>query len=85
MKKHICAIRDRQMDAFMQPFFIPALGLAIRSFQDEIKNPEGQMNKHPEDYELYHLGNFDEETGQFENLVPKPKQIAIGEHFNDKE
>lgn len=61
----ICAVRDSAMNAFMRPFVVPAVGMAIRSFSDEVNRvAEGNaLNAHPEDYELYSIGTFDEETG----------------------
>lgn len=74
--KMIFAVRDRAIDAFNQPIFVRAQGEALRSFIDEVNNPQSPMNAHPEDYDLYLLGAYDEDTGE---LVPeKPKQIMIG-------
>lgn len=76
-KLFVCAIRDQKMDAFMRPFVVPALGVAIRGFSDEVNRKDSDMSKHPEDYALYHLGSFDEDFGQLESLVPGAKQLAL--------
>lgn len=60
----VVAVRDRAVDAFMNPFVCPSLGMAVRSFHDEVNNAESPMAKHPEDYELHQLGTFDQETGE---------------------
>lgn len=75
----VLSVRDRAADVFGRPFFAPSIGSAIRSFSDYINDTKEQseMQKHPEDFDLYHLAEFDDETGVFECL-PKPKQIAIG-------
>lgn len=77
----IVAIRDRAADAFMRPFFVPAVGMAIRSFQDEINrsDPDNSMNRHPDDYDLYLLGEYDEETGLFK--TGSPEQLALGKQM----
>lgn len=79
----IVAIRDRAVDAFFRPVFAPTVGAAIRSFQDEINRnePNNELAKHPEDYDLYQLGVFDEETGQFVQADDQPRQIAIGKQM----
>lgn len=61
----VCSVRDRAVDAFMRPIFVPAAGAAIRSFSDEVNrvSPENEMNRHPSDYDLYELGQFDDQTG----------------------
>lgn len=83
-KMHIVAVWDRAADAFMNPFVVPSLGLAIRSFQDEINRPEGDMFKHPDDFDLYHLGLFDQDTGTFEVEKGLPKQLSIGKQLSTK-
>lgn len=76
----VVAVRDRALDAFMRPFYMPTKGMAIRSFADEVNRQDEQnpLNKHPEDYDLYELGYFDEERGTFIQEEGVPRQIAIG-------
>ncbi len=80
MKLQIVSVRDRALDAFGRPFFVPTIGAAVRSFQDEVNNKESPMHKHADDYDMYLLGTFDEESGKFENL-PEPKQVCIGKQM----
>lgn len=77
MKLNVVAIRDRALDAFMQPWYSPAVGAAIRAFVDEVNRDGSPPNLHPEDYDLYLLGQFDEQSGTFIQEGP-PTQIAIG-------
>lgn len=74
---YIVSVRDRAIDAYMQPFFVVAPGLAVRSFIDECNRPESPMCAHPEDYDLYLLGSFNDANGMF---IPeeRPRQLAIG-------
>jgi hypothetical protein len=44
----------------MRPFFMQAHGQALRSFIDEVNNSESPFHKHPEDYSLFFVGEFDE-------------------------
>lgn len=73
-----CAVRDRQVDAFNRPFFVPSVGLAIRSFTDEVNrdDPQNPMNRHAADFELFRIGEYDEDSGKFSNLEP-PMSLAI--------
>lgn len=59
----VCAVRDSAVNAFSRPFFVPAVGAAVRAFGDEVSRVDSDMHKHPEDFELYELGTFDEESG----------------------
>lgn len=78
----VVAVRDSAMDAFMPPFNVPHIGLASRSFNDEINNRESPMYKHPEDYELYQLATWNDATGIYEqlstpNLVARGKDVVV--------
>lgn len=77
MHLQIFTIRDRALGAYMQPWCAQSIGLALRMFQDELANEQGQMHKHPDDYDLYHVGTFEDDIG---HIVPleAPKQIATG-------
>jgi len=72
------AIRDRAADVYNTPAFVPSLGVAIRSFSDEVNRVDNnnQLNKHPEDFDLFYLGEYDDSSGEFEAV--RPQQIAIG-------
>lgn len=78
MKTYIFSVRDRATDQFGSPMFMLSKGQAIRSFADEInkKNPENMLCNHPEDYDLYLLGSWESDDGQFETHAPQ--QVAIG-------
>lgn len=75
----VLAIKDRAVATFMQPFFSHHIGAAKRTFSDEINRqaPDNPLAKHPEDYDLFELGTFDDQTGRFECL-PQPRQVSIG-------
>ena len=79
MKMVICSIRDSAADAFGRPFYVPSVGVAIRSFTDEVNRPseDNQIYPHPEDFDLFELGEFDDTTGRFV-LLDVPKQLALG-------
>lgn len=86
-KLFVVAIRDRAVDGFMQPGFVPALGLAVRQFQDEL-NREDRANPlwaHPEDYDLYLLASYDDSAGTFTVGDEKlPKMIAVGKDLSSR-
>lgn len=80
MNLTIVAIHDRATDAYSTPIFVHTTGQAIRGFQDEINEPNNPMSKHPDDYDLYQLGEYDNATGAFTNLK-EPRQLAIGKQL----
>jgi len=79
MMYFIVSVRDRAANAFGRPIFCLSLGQAIRSFSDEV-NRAGEGNdmfRHPDDFDLYHLGMFEDMNGAMESLS-EPKMLAIG-------
>jgi len=73
------AVRDSAAGAFNRPFFVPAVGMALRSFEDEVRRvgtPEAPnpMNAHPSDFELYQVGFYEEHTGA---LVSIPDVVLL--------
>lgn len=66
--KHFCvAIRDSALNAYMRPFYSPTTASAVRSFRDEVNRraDDNNLNRHPDDYELWLLAVFEDETGTF--------------------
>ncbi len=82
MKMIVCSIKDRAAEAFGRPFFLPAVGVAVRSFQDEVNRPaeDNQVYQHPDDFDLYELGSFDDANGRFD-LYEDPKVLAMGKQL----
>ena len=76
MKLKVCCVYDRAVESYAQPMFVQHIGQAVRSFGDEVKrvHSEGNpspLNQHPEDYLLYELGTFDNDTGLLEGQLPR--------------
>lgn len=65
----ICSVKDSAAQAFGRPLFVPSVGVAQRSFSDEVNRvaEDNHMNRYPSDFELYEIGEFDDSTGV---LVP---------------
>lgn len=64
MKLQIIALKDRAADVFGNPFYVRTNAEAIRSLGDEVNNKESTIAGHPEDYDLYLVGTFDQDTGE---------------------
>ena len=62
MKLEIFTIYDAKAESYTTPFFQPKFGIAERLFSDEVNNPESNLHKHPEDYTLFNIGTFDQDT-----------------------
>lgn len=86
MKLVLCSVKDRAADAYGRPMFVSSVGVAIRSFSDEVnrKDPENQLFNHPDDFDLYELGEFDDNTGLFA-LHDAPKLLSLGKQVKIQE
>lgn len=63
MNIKIFAVRDSAVEAFLQPFFSPTKGAAIRSLTDATNDPKHDFNKNAKYFALYYLGDYDDSTG----------------------
>jgi hypothetical protein len=79
MKLILCSVKDRAADAYGRPMFVPSSGVAIRSFSDEINRnaDDNQLFNHPDDFDLYEFGVFDDNSGQFD-IYDQPKLLSLG-------
>lgn len=82
MKKQVFAIYDTAVGAYLQPFFMRSPNEAIRSFRESANMDDHPFNKNPEDYTLFHLGEYDEETGKFQNQEARSYGKAM-DHLED--
>ncbi|QCQ85032.1 nonstructural protein [Blackfly microvirus SF02] len=73
MKLSIFVVKDRATDVFGQPMFLVSSGQAVRSFTDEINRQaeDNQLYRHPDDFDLYELGEFENEEGSFTTFAPR--------------
>lgn len=78
----IFAVYDSKADAYLQPFFMPSKGQAMRSFQDLSNEPKTQFNKHPEDFTLFHIGEFDDMDATIKTLDAKIP-LALASELKD--
>lgn len=74
MKLLIYTVLDSKAAFFGNPWCAEREAAAIRSFSDAVNdgsNPNNQWFKHPEDFTLYHLGEYDNETATFDVCPPR--------------
>lgn len=62
MMLKVFTIYDCKAEAYNQPFFMSTKAQAIRAFQDEVNNPQSLISKHPGDYTLFEIGEYDDST-----------------------
>lgn len=79
------SVFDKKAECFSPPFFLKATGLALRGFSDMINSGEQtQYSLHPEDFDLYELGLWDDETGKVEQYT-EPRMLGNGIDYKTKD
>lgn len=63
MMMKVVAVFDIKAKAYMQPWFAGNVGSAMRAFGDEVSKEGSPLGRHPEDYQLFELGSYDDSTG----------------------
>lgn len=69
------SIRDAKAEIYNPPFFKKTMGEAERDFHQLCKDDKSMPAKYPEDYDLYHVGQYDDNNGKFEPLAT-PQHIV---------
>lgn len=67
MNLTLYSIKDIKAEAFNVPFAFTTQGQALRAFQDLANDKTTTVGQHPEDYRLFQVGVFDQETGTIIN------------------
>lgn len=80
MKLKLCSVYDSKTMVFNTPFFQLTTPAALRSFGDLANDPQSTVFRHPGDYVLYELGEFDDATGEV-SMYAQHKHLGIGSQF----
>lgn len=68
MQLKIFSIRDSKGEIYGQPFFQKTAGEAERNFKTLVNDNSSTVHKYPEDFDLYYLGEYDDQTGKIKSL-----------------
>lgn len=68
----VCSVFDSAVQLYGRPIFFRARAEAVRSFTAEVNRggADNVLSQHPDDYALFQLGEFSEETGLFVQVGP---------------
>lgn len=56
-------IFDQKALTYSQPMFAVSDGSMIRSFADRVNEGGNEFSRHPEDYDLFRIGEYDDVVG----------------------
>lgn len=75
MKLKLYAVHDQAVKEFIGPEAARTHGEAERRFKMNVNNPEnGLIHNNPENFSLFHIGEYDTETGKLAPM-PEPQHI----------
>lgn len=70
MKLGVYSLLDTQTGVFSLPFFQSHPAIAKRAVSDLVSDLGTVVGRHPASFALYLLGEFDDNSGSFENVHP---------------
>jgi len=79
MKYKIFSVWDSKTQAYMQPFFSPTVGSGIRAFTDACSDPHSMLAKHPSDFSLHVIGEYEDATGTLTD--ENPQALGSGQDY----
>lgn len=76
----VVVVFDKKTALYENPSTVRHLGEAIRQWdfiRKDKENPHNRIAKNPEDFDLYHIADYDDETAKFIAIIP-PTQLMSG-------
>jgi len=77
MRVEIFTVYDSAARRYLEPFFAETQEVAMRMFRQLVNKEGHQFAKFPEDYTLFHLGTFNQESGLIDSGTPHSLGVAI--------
>lgn len=79
MIKKLFSVYDKKAEAYLQPIMANTIGEVKRQFMDIVNDGKSPFGKHPEDFELYHIGEWDDNTGRYKQSLVQETNKETGE------
>ena len=82
MVLRLYSVFDEKASSFGSPFYLETDGMALRLFSDQVTDSShpSLLNQHPEDFKLYCIGQFDNDSGEVIK-ESQPRFLANGSDF----
>lgn len=74
MKTELYVIYDSKAQIYNKPFHQVNRDTAIRAAHSLATDPQGEVSRHPEDYALFQIGNYEDTTAQID-LFAQPEHV----------
>lgn len=70
MIKSLYTVFDKKASFYVNPFCARSEGEAIRMIEQALRDPNTSIHQHPEDFQLVHIGSFDDNTSEIQYSPP---------------
>lgn len=70
MRCAIVTVRDKKTGLYGKPSFVEHTAEVVREWDVIRKDPNTKIGKHPEDFDLFQVATFNDETGEVTQLNP---------------
>lgn len=71
------SVKDTKAGSYSAPYFAPSIGEGERVFLKLARDPQTNVNQFAEDYDLYLVGDYDDQTTHYAALQI-PQQLLKG-------
>lgn len=85
MKLQVYAVYDSAVGAYMAPFYARQKGEAIRGFTDLANDEKTNVARHPSQFSLFFLGEFDDTNGLLSAAVAPERVVGAHEVRSQEE
>lgn len=68
MIRRVVSVFDSKSAVYMAPFCALTISEAVRIFEDAVRDDKTLLNRHPADFSLCHIADFDDTEGCFINF-----------------
>jgi len=79
MITNLYVVLDKLAGVYGSPFVMQNDSIALRDFGFACRQPESSLSRHPEDYSLWCIATFDDNSAQIE---PLEKMRHVGDAIN---
>lgn len=67
----VYAIRDVRTQAYLKPVFLQNEAVLDRALRDGLGDENSLFSHHPEDYQVFYLGEYDDSSGKLDVGAPE--------------
>lgn len=79
-KLKLYSVYDVKVKYFHNPMFMRNKGEALRSWEEAANDDKSQICRHPSDFDLFEIGEFDDQTAEITRLQ-SPESLGLAVQF----